>query len=149
MADMEKVEQDINDLKNAYNSLLESVRRIERALSRDRYIPTRWHSIYYSHPDRQLIFDKRYPMQFEKNEADLLGSLFYKTGKKAGLPKSDEFVIAKIAKDNERLNLNPQTHKACYQALKRINDRVFTETHIELFQLKYRTVRFNDFAKHP
>lgn len=82
-------------------------------------------------------------MQFVKNEADLLANLFYKSGKKAGHPKSDDILIAGLAKENERLNLRPSTHKATYQALKRIRDRVRAETQVELFSLTYNLLRMN------
>jgi hypothetical protein len=147
MTNQEKLEQDINDIKNAINSIAGNVRRIERALARDRYIPTLWHSISYSHKTRQLIFDKRYPMQFEKNEADLLGGLFYRGGKKAGQPKMGELLLSKVAKENTRLNLKPSTQKAVYQAFKRIYDRVLSETCLEIYELNYTTLMFNDFSK--
>lgn len=146
MIDEEKLAQDINDMKNAINSISYNVRRIEAVLARERYIPKRWVSIRYSHKKRQLIFDKRYPIQFEKNEADLLGGLFYRTGKKSGQPNPGEFLIAKIAKENAHLSLKPATQKAVYQAFKRINDRVLKETRFELLQLNYTSLRINELS---
>jgi hypothetical protein len=146
VADQKKQEQDINDIKNAINSISYNVRRIERVLAHERYLPTRQRTIRYFHKKRQLVFDKRYVMQFEKNEADLMGTLFFEKGKKAGQPKTSEIPLGKIAKDNEILNLNPKTKKAVYSALKRINDRVLEETRIELFRLSFNTIQFNEFA---
>lgn len=145
MTDDEKIKQDIEDIKNGLNAVLWNIKRIEKSLSRDTYIPKRWLKIRYSHDDRQLVFDDRFKIDFKKNEAELLGLLFYKSGKKSGMPRSEEFLIAKIAKDNERLNLKPSTHKATYQAYKRIYDRIFIETRIEMLNLSYNTVSLNKF----
>lgn len=144
MSNKEGLQEDIEDIKNALNAISNRLRRIERALSHDTYIAvSNWPKIRYSHKERRLSFDNRYAIEFVKNEADLLANLFYKSGKKAGCPKADDMLVANIAKENERLNLRPNTHKATYQALKRIHDRVLRETQIELFSLTYNLIRMN------
>lgn len=147
MSDLSKLTQDIEDIKNALNSLARNVVRIERVLAHEKYIPARLRTIEYSHKKRQLMFDKQYVMQFEKNEADLMGLLFIVKGKRTGLPKTGEIALSKIADDNKLLNLKPNSKKAVYSALKRINDRILYETRIDFFILTFNSVRFNDFAK--
>lgn len=146
MTDQDKLARDIEDIKNQLNSITRNIIRIERVLAHDTYIPTRIRIIEYSHSKRQLILDRRYVLKFEKNEADLMGLLFFASGKRKGLPKTTEISLAKIAKDNEILNLKPATQKAVYSAYKRINDRILDKTRIEFFGLSFNAVQFNEFA---
>lgn len=146
MTDDEKLKRDIEEIKRLLDMLASNVVRIERVLAHSTYIPTRNRTIRYFHKTRELVFDDRYTIKFEKNKADLMSKLFYDKGKKAGLPRADEIALSKIAKENERLNLKPNTNKAVYSALKRINDQVLDETRIELFILTINSIRFNEFA---
>ncbi len=132
MADQEKLEQDINDIKNAINSITSNVRRIERALARDTYIPAVWHSIRYSRKDKQLIFDKRFRMQFDKNEAALLEIMF---NAKSGVPKKQKFYCAEVAEHFHKLGNSPQTAKAVHQTITRIDSKVRQQTHLEAFHI--------------
>lgn len=145
MTKQEKIEQDIEDIKNVLNSINFNIRKIENSLSRNTYIPKRSLRIEYSHNDRQLIFDRRYKMDFKNNEAHLLGLLFYKSGKKISQPRSDEFSTAGIAKENKRLSLKPDTQKTTYQAYKRIHERIYKETRIEMLNLSYSAISLNRF----
>lgn len=114
------------------NVLNSRVKRLDEALSRISFVRTKWVTLTYSHHDRELFFNKSYPIKFDKNEAQLLGIMFIK---KSGKPKGKVFYCQEVADNFKRLNSGSATAKAVHQTIKRIDEKVKNLTHLEVFSI--------------
>jgi len=113
--------------------------RIEESLSRVSFIRSKWIKLTYSHRDKELRFNSGFAIKFDKNEAELLDTLFVK---KTGKPKLKTFYCQELAEYFKKVNSGPMTAKAVHQTVERIDKKVKHKTKLSILDIKTKEFHF-------